>query len=82
MNEYLKTHSWKTTTTGVMAIFGAGAALAFDIKHGTVTYEKVMAYGAAIMTGIGLLNARDNNKSSEQVGAGVIQPEDVPPQNK
>lgn len=29
---------------------------------------------AAIMGGIGLLTARDNDKSSEQVGAGPVEP--------
>lgn len=66
---WLTKGSWKTTSTGLLAIAGAIVRLAFAIKAGAITEESIMTSVTAIITGVGLLAARDNDKSSEQVGA-------------
>lgn len=61
--------SWETTIAGIGAILVAigGAATAyFDGDPATVVDWEVTL--AAIVAGIGLIRARDNNKSSEAVG--------------
>jgi hypothetical protein len=61
--------SWKTTLAGVLSIVVAvgGAALAWAQTGQVPPLEPVVA---AVMAGIGLIAARDNDKTSEQVGAG------------
>ena len=60
--------SWKTTVSGVLTIVVAigSAALGF-MQTGALPDLGVLA--AAITAGVGLIVARDNDKSSEQVGA-------------
>ncbi len=64
-------HSWKTTASGVATIIvalGTAAKAAFDGDPATnINFEATIT---AISLGIGLCMARDNDKSSEQVGAG------------
>lgn len=76
---WLTKGSWKTTSAGLLAIIGGIVRLAFAIKHGAITEEAVMTTATTIVTGIGLLVARDNNVSSEQVGAVKPPPAPVPP---
>ena len=59
--------SWKTTVAGIGAILG-GLAMIFK---GVASGEPVdfAAALAAIMSGVGLLSARDNDKTSEAAGA-------------
>lgn len=62
--------SWKTTAAGIAAILTAvGSALTAFVDNDPTTTLDVGATIAAIMAGIGLIMARDNNKSSEDVGA-------------
>ncbi len=62
--------SWKTTLAGVAAILTAvGSALTAIIDNDPTTVMDVGATVAAIMAGIGLILARDNSKTSEDVGA-------------
>lgn len=61
--------SWKTTSAGIMLIIGGLVRLAFAIKAGTLTEESVMSVATGIVGGIGLMVARDNDKTSEQVRA-------------
>lgn len=59
--------SWKTTVSGIGAIIVAVINAAVGIINGTpVDWASTMA---AIMAGIGLITARDNNVTSEQAGA-------------
>lgn len=62
--------SWKTTIAGIGAILvAAGSALSalFDMDPQTVPdWGAVLS---AIIAGIGLITARDNNVTSEQAGA-------------
>lgn len=62
--------SWKTTAAGIAAIVVAVASCVqalFDGNPDTVpNYEVAIA---AVISGLGLLFARDNDKSSETVGA-------------
>ena len=63
--------SWKTTLAGIAAIVAALATAVsaqFDNDPATVP-DWTMVIGM-ITAGVGLILARDNNKTSEQVGAG------------
>ena len=63
--------SWKTTALGVLTILGALATAGVALLDGdpeTVPSYEVLA--AAVTAGIGLIMARDNDKRSEDVGAG------------
>lgn len=59
--------SWKTTSTGILTILGALVTLWY--KRHELAPEIIMGAAMAILTGIGLIAARDNDKSSEAVGA-------------
>jgi len=62
--------SWKTTVSGIAAIIAAIAlAVAHEFDADPATVADWGAVMATIAAGIGLLYARDNNKSSEKVGA-------------
>ena len=66
----MKKSSWKTTVAGVAAILTAvGSALTAFLDNDPTTVMDVGATVAAIMAGVGLILARDNDKSSENVGA-------------
>lgn len=62
--------SWKTTTAGIagiIAIIASAVSAALDGDPGTtVDWNTVIV---AVVTSVGLLCARDNDKSSEMVGA-------------
>lgn len=61
-------NSWQTSSAGVAAILVSLGGL---IKGFADKDMGLMATSiTGIITGIGLLKARDNNKTSEQVGAG------------
>ena len=61
--------SWRTTTTGFLAIAaalcGAGIALLDGNPNTNPDWASV---SAAIMAGVGLITARDNTVTSEQAG--------------
>jgi hypothetical protein len=63
-------NSWKTTILGIAGILVAVGTAARALLDGdpatTINIEMTIA---AITTGIGLIFARDNNKTSEDVGA-------------
>lgn len=60
--------SWKTTLTGILTIAGAVVAAGLQyLKTGTLPEFGPLI--AAVTAGVGLIAARDNNKSSEEVGA-------------
>jgi uncharacterized membrane protein YhiD involved in acid resistance len=62
--------SWKTSAAGVGAILVAlGSALSATFDADPVTVPDWGALVAAIIAGVGLLAARDDDKSSEEVGA-------------
>jgi len=58
--------SWKTTSLGILTIIGAGVHLYFN--RAGISETMVMESVTAVLAGIGLVYARDNDKSSEQVG--------------
>lgn len=65
----LKSKNWKTTGAGLAAILVAGgAALTALTDADPLTNPDWASLLAAIIAGVGLLFARDADKSSEQVG--------------
>jgi hypothetical protein len=61
--------SWRTTTTGVLAILVAVAgALKAELDGDPVTVADWGAVAAAVMAGLGLILARDAKVSSQQEG--------------
>jgi hypothetical protein len=69
MSKFSLTNSWKTTITGILAILVAAGGAAVKLLDGDAAtnpdWEVVMA---AIMAGLGLIFARDNNVSSKDIG--------------
>lgn len=66
----MKNASWKTTTAGIAAIVVALAtAVGALFDADPTTLPDWGAVAAAVMAGIGLIAARDNNVTSEQAGA-------------
>jgi len=62
--------SWKTTVMGICAILVAVAgAVKLLVDGDPATNPDWTAVCAAVAAGIGLITARDNNKTSESVGA-------------
>lgn len=61
--------SWKTTTAGIGTILAAlGAALSAQFDADPLTVANWGAVITAITAGVGLILARDNDKSSEDAG--------------
>ena len=66
----LKNKNWKTTGAGVAAILVAvSAALRAFTDNDPATAVDFASLLAACIAGIGLICARDGDKTSEQVGA-------------
>jgi hypothetical protein len=63
--------SWKTTTCGILGIVSAAITMiAQPILDGDpATVPAWAAFGTVVASAVGLLFARDNDKSSEDVGA-------------
>lgn len=64
-------NSWRTSVIGAVLIVGALASLAISalVNKRVPAADELMIAGGSIATGIGLIQARDNNKSSEDAGA-------------
>ena len=61
--------SWKTTVCGVLAVVVAASNAAMAILDSDpATNPDWAIIAATLMTAIGLFSARDNGKSSEDVG--------------
>ncbi len=61
--------SWRTTTTGILAIVIAIAgAVKAELDGDVTTTADWGAVAAAIIAGVGLIAARDNRVSSQDVG--------------
>lgn len=63
----MKLKSWKTTSTGIVMIIGGIVRLAFAIKSGNFTEEAITTTAGAILTGIGLMFAKDSNVTGGDV---------------
>jgi len=67
----LKNMNWKTTTAGIAAILVAvGVALTALTDGNPETNIDYAVLVSSVLAGVGLIMARDGDKSSEQVGAG------------
>lgn len=60
--------NWKTTSAGILAIVGGIVRFYFAAKSGSITEEAVITTVTAILTGVGLIFAKDSN-----VTGGTIQ---------
>ena len=69
----MENFSWKTTVAGLIGILTGlgmiGKILAEFANGQLVTYEAVAIAFGSIAGGIGLIFARDNDRTSEDVGA-------------
>jgi hypothetical protein len=63
----MKLKSWKTTSTGIVMIAGGITRLLFAIKSGNYTEEAIMTTITAVLTGIGLIFAKDSNVTGGDV---------------
>lgn len=59
--------SWKTTTAGILSIIGGLTRLGFAIKSGNFSEEAIMTSATAILTGLGLMFAKDSNVTGGSV---------------
>lgn len=59
--------SWKTTSAGVLMIVGAIVGLVFAFKNNAINEGTVMGAATAIVGGVGLLVAKDNNVTGGSV---------------
>jgi hypothetical protein len=66
--------SWKTASAGIAAIAGGVTGFIFGISKKNLTPELCTAYITSILSGLGLLFARDNDKSSTDVGIQSVEP--------
>ena len=67
----MKSVSWKTTITGVLMILGALITIATTfLQTGHLPADMPLLIGS-IVGGLGLISARDNDKTSKEVGADV-----------
>jgi hypothetical protein len=53
--------NWKTTSAGILAIVGGLARAYFAYQSGQINEEAIMTTATAILTGIGLIMAKDSN---------------------
>ncbi len=61
--------SWKTTLTGILMILGSLSAIVLAYLQEGHAPENFTGLIGTIIGGIGLLMARDSDKTSEDVGA-------------
>lgn len=64
----MKIASWKTFSAGVVTIVGSVTGLVFAIKNKSLNEGVITGCATGILTGLGLVFARDNNVSSVDVG--------------
>ena len=65
--------NWKTTSAGIAAVVGGAVGLYFSFKNKTITEAGVTASITSILTGLGLMFARDVNVSSVDLGLQDVQ---------
>jgi hypothetical protein len=65
--------SWKTSLAGVASILTGLLTLVHSGQNGTITTADMTTAFTAIIAGVGLIFARDNNVSSEEAGATLQQ---------
>ena len=66
--------SWKTTLCGILTIAASGITLVAIplLDADPLTVPNYTAFVATLTAGIGLILARDNDKTSLDVGAGKL----------
>jgi hypothetical protein len=63
--------NWKTTSAGILAIVGALTGLVFAVINKQITPEVITGFVSALLVGIGLLFAKDNNITGGNVDNGL-----------
>ncbi len=71
----MKIISWKTTSMGVLAILGSLITIITAFVQTGNPPDNLFALIGVIMGGVGLIKARDNDKTSEETGAKVWEAE-------
>lgn len=66
--------NWKTSTAGILSVVSGGYRLYLSVAGHTLTEESLLGSVALILAGVGLMFARDYNRSSEQSGVKNIAP--------
>jgi hypothetical protein len=66
--------NWKTTSAGILSIVGAITGLVFAIAAKHVTPEVITGCASAILVGIGLIFAKDQNVTGGNVSNGLSVP--------
>jgi hypothetical protein len=61
--------NWKTTSAGILAIAGAIVTFLFSMKN--LTPELILGCLTGVLSGIGLLFAKDNNVTGGNVSNGL-----------
>ncbi len=65
----MKSNSWKTTATGVLMILGALITIATTFLQSGHLPDSMPLLIGTIIGGVGLIKARDDDKTSEETGA-------------
>lgn len=61
----IKMKNWKTTSSGILLIVGAIVAIVFSAIAGTITQGEIMTSVTAILAGIGLFFAKDEDSNTD-----------------
>lgn len=70
MNKYFT--NWKTTSSGILSIAGGAYGMYLSLNKKDLTADTLALHLGLILNGLGLIFARDYDKSSEQSGVTTV----------